>query len=733
MKISRATAEASPLELWGGAECTVVRIGDRYRDEAEETGHRLRAGDVERIAALGATSVRFPILWETVGAEPGRYDFGWTDERLAMLRERGIKVIAGLLHHGSGPRHTSLIDPDFPAKFADYAARVAERYPWIELWTPVNEPLTTARFSGLYGHWYPHHCNDASFLKALANECRGTMEAMRAIRAANPDARLLQTEDLGKTFSTAPLRRQAAHENSRRWLSFDLLCGRVDERHPWHSRLCRFGISDAELDALLGGEARPDMLGINHYLTSERFLDHRVDLYPDQDAGGNGRQVYVDAEAVRIRRLHLDTGILPRLREAWARYGIPLAITEVHHGCTRDEQLRWFAEVWRAAQTARGQGIDLRAVTLWSLFGNVDWRSLLTREEGIYDVGAYDIRGPEPRPTIIAKAAAAFAKGEEFDHPVLDMPGWWRRPQRLYPWHGTCKTLESDGRKLLITGATGTLGQAFARIAEHRGLPFCLTSRAELEICDAESIRAALAVRKPWAVINTAGFVRVADAEREQDACMAANAAGAELLARACAEAGIPFVTFSSDLVFDGRLGRPYCETDPIAPACTYGRSKARAEQALLKLWGGNRAAQMLIVRTAAFFGPWDRYNFAHHVLETLGRGEPVRAARGSIVSPTYVPDLVHATLDLLIDGESGIWHVANQGETSWHGFAQQLAAGAGYDPGLVLPTEGPAANNALTSARGLLLRPLDAAIEEYLDATGQRVERDAPERVAAE
>src|SRR3546814_11151054 len=61
-----------------------------------------------------------------------------------------------LLHHGSGPGYTSLIDPDFPAKFAAFAARAAERYPWIESWTPINEPLTTARFSALYGHWYPH-------------------------------------------------------------------------------------------------------------------------------------------------------------------------------------------------------------------------------------------------------------------------------------------------------------------------------------------------------------------------------------------------------------------------------------------------------------------------------------------------------------------------------------------------------------------------------------------------
>ena len=73
------------------------------------------------------------------------------------------------------------------------------------MWTPVNEPLTTARFSGLYGHWYPHGRDYPTFLRALVNECKGTLEAMRAIRGAIPGAKLVQTEDLGKTFSTAPL------------------------------------------------------------------------------------------------------------------------------------------------------------------------------------------------------------------------------------------------------------------------------------------------------------------------------------------------------------------------------------------------------------------------------------------------------------------------------------------------------------------------------------------------
>ncbi len=717
----------SPLELWGGVECTIARIGDAWRDQCAETGHRNRPDDIALIDTLGIRTLRYPILWEAIAPDrPDRLDFGWTDDRLARLQEQGIRVIGGLLHHGSGPSYTSLLDPDFPAKLADFAARVAERYPWIEDWTPVNEPLTTARFSGLYGHWYPHRRDYPAFLRALINQCLGTVEAMAAIRAFVPKARLLQTEDLGKTFSTAPLRYQAAHENERRWLSLDLLCGKVSGRHRWLDILLQAGIEARLIERFEGGEGRPDLIGINHYLTSERFLDHRHHLYPGHEAGGNGRDCYVDAEAVRVKRLEPDVGIAPRLREAWARYRIPMVIGEVHHGCHRDEQLRWLMEVWNSARMVRGEGMDLRAVTCWSLFGNVDWRSLLTRNDGFYDSGAFDTRSDPPRPTIIALAAQALTRGQDFDHPALDSPGWWRRPPRLYAWSGSCKPLDWGGRKLLITGATGTLGQAFARICEDRALPFCLTDRQELDICNPASVAAALRHYQPWALINTAGFVRTGDADRERESCFAWNARGPETLAVQCHAAGVRLVTFSSDLVFDGKGSLFQDEHQTVRPSCTYGKSKAEGERRVLAAMD-----DALIVRSAAFFGPWDRYNFPRQVIDRLARGEEVEACPNSYVSPTFVPDLCHGVLDLLVDGEKGIWHVTNQGRISWHELALRVARGMGQDSSLIRTSlSGELRSTALSSRRGSLLRSLDDALDDFMAQIRQAEERAA---VAAE
>ncbi len=705
-----APLEPSRLELWGGIECTTVRIGDGWRDQLVETGHWGRPSDIDAIAALGIKAIRYPILWEHVARDgPDALDFSWHDPRLKHLRAHGIRVIAGLIHHGSGPAWTSLDDPDWPTQFAAYAASVAQRYPWIDTRAPVNEPLTTARFSFLYGHWHPHRRRMSSTLKALTTQCEGIASAMRAIRVVTPAAQLLVTEDFGRVFSTPALAYQAAHENDRRWLSIDLLAGRIRDGHSFFDWMQRDGISLDRLTAFHDGTATPDLIGVDHYLTSERFLDERLDRHPDVVPGDNGRHRYADIEAVRMSEVAAKVGTAERLREVWDRYRIPLIVGEVHHGCTREEQARWLLDVWRDAETVRSEGIDLRAVTVWALVGAVDWRSLLIRRDGHYEAGAFDARGPTLRRTLVGDLAEQLARDSTADHPVLDQPGWWHRPGRFYA--STHADDPLPGRKLLITGATGTLGQAFARICHHRGLAWRLTSRAELDITDPASIVAAIERERPWAVINAAGFVRTWEAEARHDECFAANSHGAEQIAAACRIAGIPYVTFSSDLVFDGQLGRPYLEADQLSPQGAYGHSKAEAEARVLAA-----NADSLVIRTSTFFGPWDRHNFAFGLIERLKRGEHIDdVGDQSIVSPTYVPDLVHATLDLLLDRETGIRHLANTGEVSWHDLARNLATRTGHDPRRISAAPVPASNTSLSSGHGLALRPLEIALDDFI------------------
>jgi dTDP-4-dehydrorhamnose reductase len=719
-------ATGGGIALWGGVECTINRVGDRWFTQLDRNGHLARADDLDAFAALGLRAVRQPVLWEQVEARGAdRPDWAWPDACLARLRRLAIDPIIGLLHHGAGPRGTCLDDPGFPSRFARYARTVAERYPGVGDWTPVNEPLTTARFSGLYGLWAPHGTDPRAFWRVLRNECMGTVLAMRAIREANPDARLVQTDDLGRTWSTPRLAYQAEFNNHLRWLSWDLLCGRVDASHPLHGWLVHAAAATpAELAWFVDNPCRPDMVGVNYYVTSERYLDEAIERYPPALHGGNGRDRYVDVEAARV----LDPpppGLASLLQEAWSRYAIPIAITEVHLGGHREEQLRWLAETWQQACAARDAGVDLRALTLWALLGSHDWDCLLTACRDRYESGVFDVRGSTPRPTALATMARSLASGQPPVHPVLSAPGWWRRPSRLLHAPACDEDPLRPSAPILVTGATGTLGRAFARICAARGLGHRLLCRAELDIADQDSVERAFDRFQPWAVINAAGYVRVDEAERDHARCFRENVDGPATLARACARHGVPLVNFSSDLVFDGRRDAPYVEDDAVAPLNVYGRSKARGEAIVL-----DRHPQALVVRTSAFFGPWDEYNFVCMLLRALRAGQPFDAAGDVTISPTYVPDLVHACLDLLIDGEAGIWHLTNGEAVTWIELARRAAAagmvGCGGvrarsagELGWLAPRP---AYSALGSHRAGVMPGLDDALARcMIDSTWQR------------
>jgi dTDP-4-dehydrorhamnose reductase len=546
---------------------------------------------------------------------------------------------------------------------------------------------------------------------------------MAAIREINPGALLVQTEDLGRTYSTPALAYQGTFDNNRRWLTLDLLSGRLDQWHPLWWYLLESGIQRQELESHLERPCVPDIIGINHYVTSDRYLDDRIELYPPHSRGGNGRHAYADVEAVRILEDEV-AGHEGALRNAWDRYGIPLAITEVHLGCTREEQLRWLNDAWTTANRLRLENVDIRAVTVWALLGCYGWSSLLTSRFEHYESGAFDLRSPQPRPTALARMTHALATTGVFDHPVLEQPGWWRRKSRLM--HPSRENFgvsaahpepNHSGRPILITGCNGTLGSAFQRVALDRGMVVHAAARDELDIRSRSLIATILGELKPWAVINAAGFVRVDDAEHDARNCYQVNTEGAAVLAEECAHLDIPLAVFSSDLVFDGRKTDPYVESDSPSPLNIYGASKARLEKHVKTL------PNCLVVRTSAFFGPWDQHNFLATTFREIAEGNPVYVANDSIVSPTYIPDLVNTTLDLIIDGERGIWHVANEGALTWYEFAKVAADRADVDSRLIVgrPTNelGSRArrplNSALASERGKLIPKLDDAIDRWL------------------
>jgi dTDP-4-dehydrorhamnose reductase len=405
-------------EIWASPEPTVARVDRaRTRDQLRETGHDVRESDVGLIADLGVYATRYPVLWEKVAPHhPDVRDYRWADRRLAALAQRGVEPIVTLLHHGSGPAYTGLLDPAFPRLFADYAAATARRFPWVKRWTPINEPLTTARFATLYAAWYPNVLfDDAAFARAIVNEALAAAAAAERIREVIPGATFLLTEDL-QSFTAADERVElyVAHKRERMYLSCELLQGRIADGHPMHRYLVERGrIDPAELARLERRPQPPDVMGWNYYPNSERWLE--------SDGEGGHRNLGV----VDLAPERLDLPAL--LGAAHRRLGLPFALSEVHVIGNERERARWMLQRFADALAVRGQGVPVVAFGAWAAFGMVDWVSLLRRDDQVREDGIYTCAGPSgcPQPTLVAHVVAELAAGRIADAPAE--PGWWER------------------------------------------------------------------------------------------------------------------------------------------------------------------------------------------------------------------------------------------------------------------------------------------------------------------
>jgi dTDP-4-dehydrorhamnose reductase len=315
---------------------------------------------------------------------------------------------------------------------------------------------------------------------------------------------------------------------------------------------------------------------------------------------------------------------------------------------------------------ARDDGIDVRAVTAWAAFGTVDWSSLLTRESGHYEPGLWDIRSDTPRLTALGRLACALARGEPTAPsrwPVLASPGWWQRDLRLsVAPYGKVTALPARGAPLLIVGA-GPLARAFGRLCHMRGLPYEMLADGKPDVAAAVRRHAA------WAVVAAAG----SGAARWQQSA-GGLPAGARLLVVSC---------------------------DEDEPAVD---------------------DTALTIRTSAPFGPWNHDHALARGLALLRQGTPWPAPGDEIVTPTYLPDLVQASLDLLIDGETGVWQLDNGESLSWAAFAMRAAEHAGLDASLVRAVSSPhldgttprALPDAPARRGGGMLPSLDDALARY-------------------
>ncbi len=422
---------SQPLEIWGGIECSYNRSGDRWNDQLCFTGHYDRKDDIKAFSKIGFVRFRYPVLWEKhQPVKNQEIDWSFAEKQLNELRACGITPIVGLVHNGCGPDWVNILEDSFSEGLAAFAKAFALRFPWVEYYTPVNEPLTNARFAGLYGHWFPNLQSDKAFVRILYQQCKGITLAMEEIQKVNTNAQLIQTEDLCKVYATSLLQYQADFENERRWLTFDLLLGKINETHPLYQYLLHSGLSKLELQFFKENSQSDFILGLNHYITSERFLDEYLEEYPIEVHGGNIFHQYADIEAIRVAH-SFPSGLEVLIKEVWVHYKLPIVLTEVHmSNINEEERISWVLYVWNICSKLKSEGVEVSAITIWALLGSYGWDNLLTAGKGTYEEGIFKIED-----NLLIPKELAFVINDLIQQPET-LPdnlqnGWWTQDSRI--------------------------------------------------------------------------------------------------------------------------------------------------------------------------------------------------------------------------------------------------------------------------------------------------------------
>jgi len=230
---------------------------------------------------------------------------------------------------------------------------------------------------------------------------------------------------------------------------------------------------------------------------------------------------------------------------------------------------------------------------------------------------------------------------------------------------------------MVVFGALGQLGVDLCAELTRRGYEVKGFARAQIDIANCEQVEHALAEFDPGAVFNAAAYNQVDVAEREPAAAFEANALAVRNLALACRQNDARLVHFSTDYVFDGMLGRPYTESDPVHPLGAYAVSKLGGE-----LYAQAYLERPLIVRTSGVFGPAGlrtrRGNFPELMLRMAREGKPIRVVADHVASPTYAPLLASRSIDMLERNLDGVFHCGGGEPVSWFDYARLIFEKAG-------------------------------------------------------
>jgi beta-glucosidase/6-phospho-beta-glucosidase/beta-galactosidase len=340
----------------------VIKDGDGRPcriDQMVASGHDRRwREDFQLVHALGLRCLRYGPQYYATHVGPGQYDWSFADAAFAELRRLEIVPIVDLCHFGIPDWLGNFQNPDFPRYFAEYAEAFARRYPWVWLYTPVNEMLVTAEYSALRGYWNEQLCSDAAFVTALAHVVEANIRASEAIRrVCNPW--FVQSEATRYYHPYGPdAVASADYLNEQRFLSLDLNYSREPSARMLEY-LFENGMSLARFNYFMKRDIWPScIMGTDYYETSESIV------FADGTTRGSNALGYYG-----LTRQYHD------------RYQLPIMHTETNQVQSLNAAF-WLERQWANVLRLRQEGYPIIGFTWYSLTDQVDWDIDLREQRG---------------------------------------------------------------------------------------------------------------------------------------------------------------------------------------------------------------------------------------------------------------------------------------------------------------------------------------------------------------
>ncbi len=351
-----------------------INNGRTRIDELEKCRHYdMFREDFALVEDIGIRFLRYGLPMHRVCLGPGKYDWSMSDEVFHELHTRNIVPIADLCHFGVPEWIGDFQNPDFPKLFSDYACAFAKRYPWIQLYTPINEMYICALFSARFGWWNEQLSSERAFVTALKHIVKGNVLSMQAILDGRPDAIFIQSESTEYHHADNPdAIKPAEVMNAERFLSLDLNYGRrVDSE--MYEYLMDNGMTRDEYHFFLDNNLKHhSIMGNDYYITNEHRVAADGTTRPAGEVFGYYELTYQYYDRYRLPVMHTETNIA--------------------EGPAHDEAVNWLWKQWANVLRVRNDGIPIVGFTWYSLTDQIDWDVALREVNNrVHPVGLYDL------------------------------------------------------------------------------------------------------------------------------------------------------------------------------------------------------------------------------------------------------------------------------------------------------------------------------------------------------